>query len=188
MYMKELETLHAMLSTKDSEKSANATEKPSPHNKLYTAYSRGDAPSISPDAVKSAQIDAAQGAGFGTEVGKFPNGEVSPDVYIRPGFVMNDATIAHRASASSFDPSSVGGLDYKKRAQELCRQIQGAQLGDPASFGCIHNPDEVGSSYSWKGNYQMVCNRVGDTWGGWYPEMFGCPKHDQTAKFQGTMM
>jgi hypothetical protein len=101
---------------------------------------------------------------------------------------MNDDTIARRASASAFDPSTVGGPDFKKRSLELCNQIQGAQLGDPANFGCIKNPSEVSSEYSWKGNYQMVCNRIGDTWGAWYPEMFGCPKYDPTAKFQGTMM
>lgn len=188
MYMKELEALHTMLS---SSKSMPANGKPLeaiPHSQPYASHSRGDILSSAPEFPGQAQMDSAQGAGFGTTAGKFPNGEISPDVYIRPGFVMNDATIAHRASASAFDPSSVGGPDYKKRAQELCRQIQGAQLGDPASFGCIHNPDEVGSSYSWKGNYQMVCNRVGDTWGGWYPEMFGCPKYDPSAKFQGTMM
>jgi len=114
----------------------------------------------------------------------FPKGEISPDVYVRPGFVMNDSTIANRASSSSFDDSLVGGPDYKPRALELCRQIQNANLGEPLNFGCIPNPDAVSSGYSWKGNYGMVCNRLGDTWGGWYPEMFGCPKYDPTAKFQ----
>jgi hypothetical protein len=101
---------------------------------------------------------------------------------------MNDETIARRASSSAFDPSVVGGPDYKKRALELCKQVKSAQLGDPESFGCIDAPDAVSSSYSWKGNYQMVCNRLGDTWGGWYPEMFGCAKYDPTDKFRGTMM
>ena len=76
----------------------------------------------------------------------------------------------------------------KKRSQELCRQVRGANLGDPAQFGCISNPDAVGPDYSWKGNFTMVCNRLGDTWGGWYPEMFGCPKYDPTQKFRGTML
>lgn len=110
------------------------------------------------------------------------------DAAIRPGFIMNDDMIARRASASTFDDSTVGGPDYKERALTLCRQIQGAQLGDPAEFGCIANPDSVGPMYSWKGNYTMVCNRIGNTWGGWYPEMFGCPKYDPTAKFKATMM
>jgi hypothetical protein len=117
-----------------------------------------------------------------------PSKTVSPDVFIRPGFVMNDDTIQRRASASAFDDSIVGGADYKKRSQDLCRQIQGANLGQPVQFGCISNPDAVGPEYSWKGNFTMVCNRLGDTWGGWYPEMFGCPKYDPTQKFNATMM
>jgi hypothetical protein len=129
------------------------------------------------------QVYAAQGAGLGTQPNMFPHGEVSPDIQIRPGFVMNTEQIARRPSAASFDTATVGGPDYKVRALELCRQIKSAQLGDAASFGCVHNPDEVGSNYSWKGNYTMVCNRLGDSWGRAYPEQFGCPKYDPTAKF-----
>ena len=115
----------------------------------------------------------------------FPNAGPQPDSKIRPGFSMNDDSIARRASASAFDPSTVGGPDYKQRAQDLCRQIGQAELAPASNFGCIANPDEVGPDYSWKGNYQMICNRLGDTWGGWYPEMVGCPPSNPTAKFQG---
>jgi hypothetical protein len=66
----------------------------------------------------------------------------------------------------------------------LCRQVKSAQLGDPVDFGCIAQPDTVSADYSWKGNYEMVCNRLGYTWGAWYPEMFGCPKQDPTAHFK----
>lgn len=107
------------------------------------------------------------------------------DAMRRPGFIMNDDTIARRGSASAFDDSVIGGLDYKQRAKELCRQIKSAQLGNPATFGCIENQDAVSSTYSWKGNVEMICNRLGDTWGGWYPEMFGCPKYDPTKKYDG---
>lgn len=127
---------------------------------------------------------AAQGAGLGTSASTFPHGEISPDVYSRPGFVMNDDQIRHRPSTASFDPSVVGGPDYKARSLELCRQIKSAQLGDTKSFGCIANPDEVSPDYSWKGNFLMVCNRLGDSWGRAYPEQFGCPPYDPTAKFQ----
>jgi hypothetical protein len=48
---------------------------------------------------------------------------------------MNDEQIKRRGSASAFDDSLVGGADYKKRSQELCRQVRGANLGDPAQFG-----------------------------------------------------
>jgi arsenate reductase-like glutaredoxin family protein len=143
------------------------------------------------------QVNTVQGDGFGPssydsygidKSNLFPKpGDSSADTRRRPGYTMNTEAIEHRGSASSFDPAAVGGPDYKKRSLDLCKQIQGAQLGDPANFGCISNPDEVSSSYSWKGNYQMVCNRLGDTWGGWYPEMFGCPKLDPTTKFQANV-
>lgn len=81
-----------------------------------------------------------------------------------------------RVSAASFDHESVVGHDYKKKATFLCSQIQNADLGDPVDFGCIKNPEtDVSPDYSWRGNYKMVCSRLGRIWGGWYPEMFGCP-------------
>ena len=95
------------------------------------------------------------------------------DAAIRPGFVMNDYQIQHRGSASAFQTSAVGGLDYKKRSQDICRQIKSAGLGDPKDFGCI-DPSAVSATYSWRGNFNMVCDRLNDTWGHWYPEMFGC--------------
>ena len=122
-------------------------------------------------------LDAAQGGTMGPAAGSASNGIGQGD------YSMTDDQIQHRASAASFDDSMVGGLDYKTRALEMCRQIGAAGLGDPANFGCITNPDEVSASYSWKGNYEMVCSRLGDTWGNWYPQMFGCPKVDPTAKF-----
>jgi len=82
-----------------------------------------------------------------------------------------------RVSAASFDNNSVAGPDYKKKVDFLCYQIKNAELGNPVDFGCINNPEtDVGPDYSWRGNYKMVCNRLGRIWGGWYPEMFGCPK------------
>jgi len=131
------------------------------------------------DVHKPAQhnLDSAQGMNMGVSAGTASDGIGVGD------YNLSDSNIQHRASAASFDDSMVGGLDYKKRVLEMCRQIQSANLGDPANFGCIKNPNEVSASYSWKGNYQMVCSRLGDTWGNWYPQMFGCPKVDPTAKF-----
>jgi hypothetical protein len=156
-------------------------------DRFPTDYSAIDTSSeTSPDVPNDENLAVAQGKGLGTQPKRFPNGERSPDIYVRPGFVMNSDSIAHRASSSSFDNSAVGGPDWQKRSLDLCKQIQGASLGDTANFGCIKNPTEVGPEYSWKGNYTMVCNRLGDTWGGWYPAMFGCPIYDPTAKFKGT--
>lgn len=182
LYANEMKTIQAIMGV------SNKGDRSPPIDLPSTQSTRLDIPFATADYPSSAQMSTAQGCGFGPSEGNFPNGEPTPDVYIRPGFKMTDSTIEHRASASAFDPSTVGGPDYKKRALELCKQVQEAQLGDPESFGCIANPDTVGPNYSWKGNYQMVCNRVGDTWGGWYPEMFGCPKYDPSAKFQGNMM
>jgi hypothetical protein len=195
LYLQELQTLQDAFAPKHG----TLTHSGAPLDTLHTTYSRNgpdhNNPYVRNNAVKlsraknpsAARISAAQGSRQGPD-GKFPNGEISPDVYIRPGFVMTDDTIARRGSASAFDPVAVGGLDYKNRVQEICRQIRSGQIGEPDNFGCITNPDTVSSSYSWKGNYEMVCNRLGDTWGGWYPEMFGCPKYDPTAKFKGTML
>jgi hypothetical protein len=183
-FMRQLDTIRTVLAANGNGKSKDSG---APIDRMPTTYARENALG-SAEYPTPRSVGGAQGAGFGTKSATFPNGEISPDVYIRPGFVMTDDTIARRASASAFDESTVGGADYKKRALDLCRQVQGAQLGDPKSFGCIENPDAVSSSYSWKGNYQMVCNRIGDTWGAWYPEMFGCPKYDPAAKFRGTML
>jgi hypothetical protein len=112
----------------------------------------------------------------------------SEDVRRRPGFAMTDDQIRHRASAAAFISSRAGGPDYKEMAKNLCSQIRGAGIGDPALFGCIENPAEVATTYSWKGNYNMICNRLGDTWGGWYPEMFGCPKYSPDDRYNGSMI
>jgi hypothetical protein len=138
-------------------------------------YQKGNASQAYMPSLES--LNAAQGFNMGPAAASSSNGIGSGD------YGMTDDNIQHRASAASFDDSMVGGLDYKKRVMEMCRQIQAANLGDPAEFGCIKNPNEVSASYSWKGNYQMVCSRLGNTWGNWYPQMFGCPKIDPTAKF-----
>jgi hypothetical protein len=104
------------------------------------------------------------------------------DSMSRPGFQMNDSRLEQRASASAFDPSTVGGPNWKKRAQDLCEQVGSAGLAPPGNFGCIEDQTTVSKDYSWKGNYEMVCKRLADTWGGWYPEMMGCPP--PTNKFQ----
>lgn len=103
------------------------------------------------------------------------------DLSSRPGYEMTTDAIVHRASNSSYTDTA-SGPDYKQRALFLCKQIRGAELGDPKEFGCIANPEnDVGPDYSWRGNYKMVCNRLGSVWGGWYPEMFGCPPSEEAT-------
>lgn len=185
VYLQELRLMQSMLTgARNGEVNIHTgTPLDAPQPTTHTRFQGSD-----PEYPTAERLSGAQGAGYGPASGTFPNGEISPDVYVRPGYVMNDETIARRGSASAFDSSTVGGLDYKQRAMELCKQIRGANLGDPSNFGCIANPDEVGPMYSWRGNFQMVCNRLGDTWGGWYPEMFGCPKYDPASKFNAAMM
>jgi hypothetical protein len=177
-YLKELHSIQGQLKAQPATTSGGGDV--GPMSRLPTGYTR--VPTGAPEPNQEA-VAMAQGAGFGPQANTFPHGEVSPDVYIRPGFVMNDRQIERRGSAASFEPSSVPGPDYKARALEICRQIKSGALGDTASFGCIANPDEVGPTYNWKGNYTMVCNRLGDSWGRNYPAQFGCPPYDPTAKF-----
>jgi hypothetical protein len=183
-FMKELGILQQLVQTRSKTGKASQDRFPT----KYTKASDETTIDVStPDVPSEDNLATAQGKGMGPTRGSFPNGELSPDVYVRPGFIMNDESIKHRGSGGSFDPAAVGGPDWQKRSLDLCKQIQSANLGDTKNFGCIANPNEVGPSYSWKGNYNMVCNRLGDTWGGWYPAMFGCPTYDPTAKFKGTM-
>lgn len=96
-----------------------------------------------------------------------------------------DDQIAKRGSSASFDESTVGGLDYKARAVEMCRQLKSA-YGDNTTFGCVKDPDSVSPEYSWRGNYMSVCNRIGDVWGGRTGEQYGCPPFNPAAKFSST--
>jgi len=97
--------------------------------------------------------------------------------------VMTDEQIKRRASSGIASYGSVGGADYKTRVADLCRSISASGLGDSKDFGCVANPNELSPTYSWKGAHKMICNRLGDTWGGSYPEQFGCGPYDPTARF-----
>ena len=115
--------------------------------------------------------------------------EISPDVYSRPGMLMTDDAIKRRASGSQpIEDDMKGRYDYKQRVTDVCNQIKSSGLGDPVKFGCIADPSQVGPSYSWKGAYKMVCSRLGHTWGGFYPEMFGCGKYDALSGFDGSSL
>jgi len=153
-------------------------------NRMQPASTRLHTMPLSDSGFPTTRSTSAAGGSFVTPSGR---STVNEDAMYRPGFIMNDDTIARRGSGAAFDDSAVGHADYKPRALKLCKQIREANLGDPASFGCIANPSEVSSDYSWRGNYLMACNRLGDTWGGWYPEMFGCPPYDPQAKFSASM-
>ena len=176
-YVNKLNTMKGMVNT-------NNTDVPTIVLGMQKPEVRTSGPASEAMVPTADQLAQAQ-----NETGIFPNGIGSTDdmnLGITP--TPTDLQIKHRGSAASFDDSMVGGLDYKTRVLDMCRQIQASGLGDPKNFGCIKNPDEVSASYSWKGNYQMVCSRLGDTWGAWYPQMFGCPAVDPTKKFVRPMV
>jgi hypothetical protein len=174
---RELSVLTSFLQQKDVQ------DAKTPWNTRFpTTYNRGES-----EVQTTIRPPMSQGS---VESEWYQGGEtMNRDAELRPGFVMNDDRIRHRASTAAFSDDSVGGLDYKQRVLDLCRQVGSANIVDDTKvLGCIEQPDAVSPSYSWKGNYEMVCNRLGDGWGAWYPEMFGCPKYDPQSRYKGTMM
>jgi hypothetical protein len=142
----------------------------SPTNTLPSMATRMDSSSMN-EYPSLAQLEAASGG----SVASVASGASQ-------GTGLTDEQIARRGSTASFDESTVGGLDYKTRSVELCRQLQVA-YGDTTTFGCIKDPESVSSSYSWRGNYKTICNRIGDVWGGRAGEQYGCPPFNPAAKF-----
>jgi hypothetical protein len=188
----ELEVLKQQLETYNRRNMSSSVETPdaTTYNSNYGSANTSDNnPLNAPEYVYQVEEDA-----YPQAQGKIRNGKLvveqkilksiekplaSNDYKIRPGYEMTTDEIATRGSSASFDPELVGGPDYKKNVKFLCSQIKAAGLGNPKEFGCIANQEtDVGPSYSWKGNYKMVCARLGNTWGEWYPQMFGCPKPD----------
>ena len=110
-------------------------------------------------------------------------GYPSPDTFVRPGAPLTDEQIQQRGSTSTFDERTVGGLDYKVRAKDVCRQLK-EEHGNSRDFGCIDDQSSVGADYSWRGNFQMICNRIGDMWGADEGAKYGCPPYDPNTKFR----
>ena len=196
----ELDILKQQLKSYNSRKLTVAKNIPDTINssKSYASANLSDNKLLSPDIIKDlnkkkTNIKNVSNKDLVKSTVVLPNKNPQPsnDYKIRPGFEMTDEDIKNRASLASFDPALVGTLDYKKTVRFLCSQIKDSGLGEPSDFGCIQNPEtDVGPDYSWKGNYKMVCSRLGNTWGDWYPEMFGCPKTDtsiiQSPKINAT--
>ena len=99
-------------------------------------------------------------------------GQTGPTV--RPGSESDSykkrASAAYSAYATT---DTAGGPDYKTMLANLCQQVSKSGL-DMGDIGCT-NIQNVSPDYGYKGTYLMVCNRLKDTWGGNYPQMFGCP-------------
>jgi hypothetical protein len=106
-----------------------------------------------------------------TQLDAAANGGNDPTV--RPG--TNSDSYKTRASAaySAYSSGDSSSADYKSKLQNLCAQVQKSGL-DMGDVGCT-NLQNVPPDFGYKGTYLQVCNRLKDTWGGGYPQMFGCP-------------
>lgn len=167
-YTNQLKTLQGMVNTNNTDVPTFVRGLPTPMVQPVGVASEADVPSMN-------QLAQAQNTtGLSAD-------DTQGDDTMNMG--QMDNMIKHRGSYASFDTDKVGGLDYKSRVQDMCQQIQASGLGNAENFGCIKDPKTVSASYSWKGNYQMVCSRLADTWGAWYPQMYGCPAVDPTKKF-----
>jgi hypothetical protein len=95
------------------------------------------------------------------------------DETIRPGSDSNSYLKRASAAYAAYNYNDLTAPDYKDKLVNLCSNVTKAGL-DMGNIGCT-NIQNVSPEYGYKGAYLMVCNRLKDTWGGSYPQMFGCP-------------
>jgi len=128
----------------------------------------------------SSQLDAASYGSYTGQAG-------GDDSQIRPGSnsMQTDDNIIKRGSGTYalYNYADVTGPDYKVKLTNLCSQITSSGLGTGEDLGCLKDLSMVGNDYGWKGAYSMVCNRLQNTWGSAYPQMFGCPVNDMTDRY-----
>ena len=67
-----------------------------------------------------------------------------------------------------------GGLDWTKRAEDICEQVRLRGL-DPQDFGCLAKGSKMSPAYSWRGYTKMVCGRLAATTDPSLPQTCGCP-------------
>ena len=92
---------------------------------------------------------------------------------IRPGSDSNSYLKRASSAYAAYNYNDLTAPDYKDKLVNLCSNVTKAGL-DMGNIGCT-NIQNVSPEYGYKGAYLMVCNRLKDTWGGSYPQMFGCP-------------
>ena len=128
----------------------------------------------------SSQLDAASYGSYAGQAG-------GDNSQIRPGSLsmQTDDNIIKRGSGTYalYNYADVTGPDYKVKLTNLCSQITSSGLGTGEDLGCLKDLSMVGNDYGWKGAYSMVCNRLQNTWGSAYPQMFGCPVNDPTDRY-----
>jgi hypothetical protein len=92
---------------------------------------------------------------------------------IRPGSDSNSYLKRASAAYAAYSYNDLTAPDYKDKLVNLCSNVKKAGI-DMGDIGCT-NIQNVSPEYGYKGAYLMVCNRLKDTWGSSYPQMFGCP-------------
>jgi len=128
----------------------------------------------------SSQLDAASYGSYAGQAG-------GDNSQVRPGSnsMQTDDNIIKRGSGTYalYNYADVTGPDYKAKLTNLCSQITSSGLGTGEDLGCLKDLSMVGNDYGWKGAYSMICNRLQNTWGSAYPQMFGCPVSDMTDRY-----
>ena len=81
------------------------------------------------------------------------------------------AELAHYRAGKPNNPSH---LDWKARANGICKQIKARGM-DPQDFGCIPEGSKLSPAYSWRGHTKMVCGRLASTMDPSLPQTCGCP-------------
>ena len=153
---------------------ANANISDPSKNSFKTSYANTG---YMPD---SSQLDAASHGSYAGQAG-------GDNSQVRPGSLsmQTDDNIIKRGSGTYalYNYADVTGPDYKVKLTNLCSQITSSGLGTGEDLGCLKDLSMVGNDYGWKGAYSMVCNRLQNTWGSAYPQMFGCPVNDPTDRY-----
>ena len=153
---------------------ANANISDPSKNSFKTSYANTG---YMPD---SSQLDAASHGSYAGQAG-------GDNSQVRPGSLsmQTDDNIIKRGSGTYalYNYADVTGPDYKVKLTNLCSQITSSGLGTGEDLGCLKDLSLVGNDYGWKGAYSMVCNRLQNTWGSAYPQMFGCPMNDPTDRY-----
>jgi len=93
---------------------------------------------------------------------------------ITPTSADSAGTVSASDDSSDTSCASGTGLDWKKRAGDICTAIQKRGF-NPGDFGCMADTSSVGKDFSWRGYSKMVCTRVSTIYDTGAPEAVGCP-------------
>jgi hypothetical protein len=117
--------------------------------------------------------NVSQRPGYMPDVEQLNKASNGGDDDILPGSDSNSYLKRASAAYAAYSYNDLTTPDFKDKLVNLCANVTKAGL-DMGNIGCT-NIQNVSPEYGYKGAYLMVCNRLKDTWGGSYPQMFGCP-------------